>query len=51
MIVALLITGFIVLLLSVFIDPIGTSNALIISTVLFILAIVFTLFKSKKTTE
>lgn len=46
--VFLFIMGFVILLLSFFIAPLGTSNALMISAVLFVLAIVLLISKSKK---
>ncbi|SEQ74702.1 hypothetical protein [Piscibacillus halophilus] len=51
MVIGLLMMGFIVVFLSFFIDVIGTSNALLISTVLFVLAIVLLIIKSKKVTK
>lgn len=46
--IGLFIIGFVVLLLSVLITPIGTSNGLLISTILFVVAIVLSVFKPKK---
>ncbi|WP_159462129.1 hypothetical protein [Halobacillus sp. Marseille-P3879] len=46
--VFLFIMGFVILLLSFFIAPLGTSNALMISAVLFVLALVLLISKSKK---
>lgn len=48
MIVGLFISGFVVLLLSMFIPSVGTSNALMISTLLFVSALVLSLVKSKR---
>ncbi|MCP3033052.1 hypothetical protein LF817_17140 [Halobacillus sp. A1] len=48
MIAALLMVGVLVLLLNLFITPVGTSNALLISAVLFGSAIVLSLVKAKK---
>ncbi|SFK34128.1 hypothetical protein SAMN04487936_111125 [Halobacillus dabanensis] len=48
MVIALLIMGVTVLLLSFFLAPFGTANALMVAAVLFVSAIVFSLVKSKK---
>ncbi|MFC7319747.1 hypothetical protein [Halobacillus campisalis] len=48
MIAALLLMGMLVLLLNLFAIPVGTSNALLISAVLFGSAIILSLMKSKK---